>query len=330
MRQFYYSFLVSFFICFQASTQEIRGNFQLDSTWRPMVYLSYIESLDDLTAMSTAMIVAETKIDDQGDFVLKTEFFSEEDRLYRIHIAKKSDPPTIIVFGEEDENHFFLITNRNETIHVRNESAETLFKNITFTGYSPNTSLLKVNVMNSYKDSTDYGGSIIKQQVIEDAIDEKLRYVADTAKNSLVSLYALHKTNFTSNYPVNRQFYSNYLDKWEDEESTYFSEFRIQLPIESEKSSDLFYVFICILCFVAGFGLHYVLKINNKKPEVNPLKSLSVQERKIFALLHEGKSNKEISAELSIGISTVKTHVSNIYAKLNIKSRKEAVAIQLH
>ena len=48
------------------------------------------------------------------------------------------------------------------------------------------------------------------------------------------------------------------------------------------------------------------------------MKNLSVQERKIYTLLKEGKSNKEISEELNIGLSTVKSHASNIYSKLKI------------
>jgi len=51
--------------------------------------------------------------------------------------------------------------------------------------------------------------------------------------------------------------------------------------------------------------------------------ALSIQERRVFQLVSEGKSNKEISAELNIGLSTVKSHVHSIYGKLGIKSRKE-------
>ncbi|MGB7394497.1 MAG: LuxR C-terminal-related transcriptional regulator, partial [Pricia sp.] len=36
-----------------------------------------------------------------------------------------------------------------------------------------------------------------------------------------------------------------------------------------------------------------------------------------------GKSNKEIAGELFISISTVKTHITNIYGKLKVSSRKE-------
>jgi len=48
-----------------------------------------------------------------------------------------------------------------------------------------------------------------------------------------------------------------------------------------------------------------------------------VQERKVYALLREGYSNKEIAGDLAVSVSTVKTHVNNIFSKLGVTSRKE-------
>jgi DNA-binding CsgD family transcriptional regulator len=57
------------------------------------------------------------------------------------------------------------------------------------------------------------------------------------------------------------------------------------------------------------------------------LKSLSRREEEIFELIALGKSNKEISNSLNISINTVKFHVKNIYEKLDVKSRKEAIIL---
>ncbi len=54
---------------------------------------------------------------------------------------------------------------------------------------------------------------------------------------------------------------------------------------------------------------------------------LSIREREIFDLIVKGKSNKEIASQVNISVNTVKFHVKNIYDKLNIKSRKEALNI---
>jgi DNA-binding CsgD family transcriptional regulator len=49
--------------------------------------------------------------------------------------------------------------------------------------------------------------------------------------------------------------------------------------------------------------------------------NLSLQERKIMELMLDGKRNKEIAAVLNVDISTVKTHINNIYRKLGVKNR---------
>lgn len=50
---------------------------------------------------------------------------------------------------------------------------------------------------------------------------------------------------------------------------------------------------------------------------------LTEREQEIAALLLEGKTNRMIAANLCISENTVKTHVKNIYSKLNIQSRME-------
>ena len=63
-------------------------------------------------------------------------------------------------------------------------------------------------------------------------------------------------------------------------------------------------------------------------PEVNPLiERLTEREREILSLLAEGKSNSEISAEVFLGIGTVKVHVSSILTKLEVTNRVQAALI---
>ena len=53
---------------------------------------------------------------------------------------------------------------------------------------------------------------------------------------------------------------------------------------------------------------------------------LTQREIEVLGLLAEGKSNKEIGSQLNIGETTVKTHLRNIFAKLNVLSRTEAIS----
>jgi len=56
---------------------------------------------------------------------------------------------------------------------------------------------------------------------------------------------------------------------------------------------------------------------------------LTAQERKVLACLAAGMTNKEVAQSLCISLSTVKTHISNIFKKLGITNRTEATIYAL-
>jgi DNA-binding NarL/FixJ family response regulator len=57
------------------------------------------------------------------------------------------------------------------------------------------------------------------------------------------------------------------------------------------------------------------------------LDDLSEREREVFRLIARGLSNAEIGQELYIGDTTVKTHVTHILQKLNLRDRVQAVVL---
>jgi len=59
--------------------------------------------------------------------------------------------------------------------------------------------------------------------------------------------------------------------------------------------------------------------------ELDALLSLTLQEIKVASLLVDGLSNKQIASELDISINTVKFHTGNIYRKLGVKDRPQAI-----
>ncbi len=52
---------------------------------------------------------------------------------------------------------------------------------------------------------------------------------------------------------------------------------------------------------------------------------LSKRELEILGLLAQGHSNQEIAAKLFVSLSTVKTHIQNLFEKLDVKRRTQAV-----
>jgi len=52
---------------------------------------------------------------------------------------------------------------------------------------------------------------------------------------------------------------------------------------------------------------------------------LSKRELEILSLLAQGHSNQEIATKLFVSLSTVKTHIQNLFEKLDVKRRIQAV-----
>ena len=57
------------------------------------------------------------------------------------------------------------------------------------------------------------------------------------------------------------------------------------------------------------------------------LAALSPQERRVLALVAEGKTNKEIGERLALSDNTVKNYLGNVFEKLQVKRRSQAAAI---
>ena len=58
----------------------------------------------------------------------------------------------------------------------------------------------------------------------------------------------------------------------------------------------------------------------------DPIQQLSRKERAILEALSKGLTNRELSAELDVSINTVKFHLSNLFDKLSVRNRAQAIA----
>ena len=85
-------------------------------------------------------------------------------------------------------------------------------------------------------------------------------------------------------------------------------------------NSLLLVPFIILVCW-----LGMTLGSNKKRDDLETAfqSQLSDREKEVFELVLIGKKNQEIANELFVDISTVKSHINNIYKKTGVKNRKE-------
>lgn len=68
---------------------------------------------------------------------------------------------------------------------------------------------------------------------------------------------------------------------------------------------------------------HLLTRISKQDPP-HKIHTLTKREKDVLAELTKGKSNKEIASSLYITEKTVKTHISNIFSKLEVSDRTQA------
>ncbi len=66
--------------------------------------------------------------------------------------------------------------------------------------------------------------------------------------------------------------------------------------------------------------------IDVRELQADPMQTLSRKERVMLEALSKGLTNRELSKDLGISTNTVKFHLSNLYDKLSVKNRAQAIA----
>lgn len=83
---------------------------------------------------------------------------------------------------------------------------------------------------------------------------------------------------------------------------------------------------------VTGLALLYQFTVDPAPEEsertrrpVSPTDTLTEREREVLRLVAEGLSNREIAQELVVTLGTVKKHLNNLFSKMNVRSRTQAI-----
>ena len=121
----------------------------------------------------------------------------------------------------------------------------------------------------------------------------------------------------TSNYPN-----SPYTKQYQNEITS--DKYSVQDHKESSNKWLIYVIlFICVISVILNIVLFSKLQNKKKNLKTDLRSSLTKQEQNILQLLLEDKSNKEIADALFVSLSTVKTHVNNVFRKLKVQNREE-------
>jgi two-component system nitrate/nitrite response regulator NarP len=79
-------------------------------------------------------------------------------------------------------------------------------------------------------------------------------------------------------------------------------------------------------CVAVAAGQMIFPFLDVRELQADPIHQLTKRERALLEALSRGLSNRQLAAEFDISANTVKFHLSNLYEKLSISSRTQAVA----
>ena len=207
-----------------------------------------------------------------------------------------------------------------------------------------NTAVLELNqLQETLLSSLQASKSDAQRQVLFKNCFQELQKFSQTFNDPLAELYAYHLYSNEQSY--GRSFYlkdlkhNSYYNDLLERISTVYPESKYAAQLESDLNKDKYtlleqkdssnsYIIyliggLLLLSIVINIVLFRRRSTPTKEAIIDYKTILTPQEQNVFELMQQKHSNKQISESLFISVSTVKTHINNIYSKLNITSRKE-------
>lgn len=334
---------ISFIFCSLGSYSQYAFSGHIsDSVLGKTVYLSLIEDYRKISRTYLEQILKKTVTDSTGYFEFNGDNLLDENRIYKIHIDDCSK--TI------SENHFFgncsntksiiFIANARDTIYFPTTFNNEIFCDLSSTN-SASADILKID-------------GLFDEMAFDFA---SFRSDANERLNSKKWFNKLQDYGKSLNDPLSELYIYQFLSDRENESYDYFTKdlqsndyysglltrlgkaypsasFTKQFEAEIEafsllgksrnKDRILWNIILGVLLLISLIFNMYLWQSKRRflnAKNQNLLEALSQQEQKIVGLINQGMSNKEIASTLFISLSTVKSHINNIYKKLNVRSR---------
>lgn len=306
------------------------------------VYLSLLRYNEE-NLISTEQIIFSTQTDSTGYFVMNGKLLSDKNKLYRIHSNLEEDNNGFQLFDDgKNKNYRNFIFSNSDSIFFpdKNQAWFTHLQNSNQADREWRSFLeYELELLKGY---TETKNKEAKQQVKKSFSNALKLYSKDSLKDPLVKLLAFSHIkanipNIEEDYKKDPDFYSKIQSKLKQQysETSYYLQFQEEISKLSISSISKSYQFHKILNYLLGilllfafitiFFLIQKIKRKTKQGIINEVSTLTNQEEKISKLICDGLSNKEIASTLFISSSTVKTHIRNLYSKLEISNRQQLI-----
>ena len=315
--------------------------------WQSEVYLSVIEDYRTLDGINDEQIITKVSSDSSGYFQFNGNQLEPQQKIYKLHvdncesynqasnhfdghcadskdilfIAKHTDSITFPLSFEAQMFCDIISTNPKTASFIKIDSLKEEMK----FAYSEFRSKANRTLNNKkwFKTLQDYG------QDLEEPLAELYIYAFLSDRSNPFHNYYLEdlKTN---------SYYDDLLNRLEHDypNSSYAKQYKAELNSDKyiispsdENKYDVNWTNLVIGLLFASVLLNlwfvFSAKKRKHKKHAEAKEQLTKQEQNVLDLLLNDNSNKDIAETLFVSVSTVKTHVNNVYKKLNVNSRDE-------
>jgi len=308
------------------------------------IYLSVIEDYRKISGVYPEQILSKTVADSSGYFIFNGNNLPTENRIYRIHVdtCSEDDPNSSHFTGHCINSKEIVFVANNRTIL----SLPYSFENEIFCRLiSPNEKANTFLKIDSLKNDMRYAFGSYRSEANRKLNSKKwfgiFQQYGEQLQEPLAELYSYaffsNRTNSLRSYYLDdlrsNSYYDDLLGRLNAAypNTNYVHQYEAELEADKYLISDhneselpwwVYLVSGVALLAVLG-NLYFFRKAKTLEAQMQSKMSLSKQEQKVLDLILQDKSNKEIAADLFVSNSTVKTHINNLYKKLQVNSRDE-------
>ncbi|MEX0315774.1 MAG: response regulator transcription factor [Allomuricauda sp.] len=312
------------------------------------IYLSLVEDYRKTSRVYLEQIISKTTVDSLGFFNFTGDNLLKDNRIYRLHLDGCSNNPEASHFmgSCDDSKSVLFLANNGDTINFPTSFEDQALCTITST--NPNSSmLLEIESLKEEMifDFVDYRSEANRKLNLEKWFATLQKFGEDSNEplaELLIYDYLSDKRNETYAHYLKDVASSTYYDQLLDRLNTSYpnavftKQFEAEVTVDRQLanfggSSDWSWKWAALILLGLSLILNLYLLITKKTASRskanNLLQKLTPQEQKIVQQILMDKSNKEIASELFVSHSTIKTHINNLYKKLEVSSRQEIASL---